>query len=236
MSKFCGNCGAQLDDSAKVCGFCGAPLENAGSPAQKIPGLDNLNNMSPEKKANVKKYGIIGGIAAAAIIVLIIVISIIAGATGPDAAAEKLSKAALVDFNAKKVIEYLPEYAFEDEDKDDAEEEFQEILDEAKEELEDEFDDYKVTIETKKSKEITKKSDKNDIFDSIELFYDDFEEDDVKKVYEVKIKITLEADDEKESDTVTLTMGKVNGDWVILNPMGIESLYSTLSSLIYEVS
>ena len=28
MSKFCGNCGAQLDDNAKVCGNCGIPTEN----------------------------------------------------------------------------------------------------------------------------------------------------------------------------------------------------------------
>ncbi len=29
MAKFCGNCGAQMEDSAKVCGYCGTPFENA---------------------------------------------------------------------------------------------------------------------------------------------------------------------------------------------------------------
>lgn len=31
MAKFCGNCGAQLDDDDKVCGQCGTPV--TGMPA-----------------------------------------------------------------------------------------------------------------------------------------------------------------------------------------------------------
>lgn len=29
MSKFCGNCGAKLEDDARVCGNCGTPLDGA---------------------------------------------------------------------------------------------------------------------------------------------------------------------------------------------------------------
>lgn len=35
MSKFCGNCGSQLDDSVKVCGYCGTPC-NSGVSVEKV--------------------------------------------------------------------------------------------------------------------------------------------------------------------------------------------------------
>ena len=40
MAKFCGNCGAKMNDSAKVCGQCGTPVD---------PDFKK-NNTSREKK------------------------------------------------------------------------------------------------------------------------------------------------------------------------------------------
>ena len=40
MSKYCGNCGAKMDDAAKVCGMCGyrfSPAETINPIAQRIP-------------------------------------------------------------------------------------------------------------------------------------------------------------------------------------------------------
>lgn len=37
MAKFCGNCGAQMDDGAKICGMCGTPFVNSGS---AVPSFD----------------------------------------------------------------------------------------------------------------------------------------------------------------------------------------------------
>ena len=49
MAKFCGNCGAQLDDGDKVCGQCGTPVNgNAGT----VPGLKVVD---PEKKKKMAK-------------------------------------------------------------------------------------------------------------------------------------------------------------------------------------
>lgn len=49
MAKFCGNCGAQLDDDDKVCGQCGTPVNgNAGT----VPGLKVVD---PEKKKKMAK-------------------------------------------------------------------------------------------------------------------------------------------------------------------------------------
>lgn len=46
MARFCGNCGAQLDDDAKVCGQCGTPIDG------NVPGLKIVD---PEKKKKMMK-------------------------------------------------------------------------------------------------------------------------------------------------------------------------------------
>ena len=73
MAKFCGSCGAQLDDSAKICGICGTPLAGV-SAKTKIPGINEIS-ISPKQKEMVKKYAPLAGIAIVALIVVIIIIS-----------------------------------------------------------------------------------------------------------------------------------------------------------------
>lgn len=48
MAKFCGNCGAQIDDNAKVCGQCGTPVDGG----TKTPPVKIID---PEKKKKNKK-------------------------------------------------------------------------------------------------------------------------------------------------------------------------------------
>ena len=39
----------------------------------------------------------------------------------------------------------------------------------------------------------------------------------ISKGYEVEIKATIKGDDEKETDTTTLSVYKINGDWCIVS-------------------
>ena len=48
MAKYCGNCGAQMEDSAKVCGNCGTPFDS------EIIKRSNTF-VDPEKKEMIKK-------------------------------------------------------------------------------------------------------------------------------------------------------------------------------------
>lgn len=48
MARFCGNCGAQIDENAKVCGQCGTPIEGS----TKTPPVKIID---PEKKKKNKK-------------------------------------------------------------------------------------------------------------------------------------------------------------------------------------
>ena len=67
MAKFCGNCGARMDENAKVCGRCGTPVESN-------PKLSSVKIIDPERKKKHKRIFIlvialilIAAIAAAAI-------------------------------------------------------------------------------------------------------------------------------------------------------------------------
>lgn len=52
MAKFCGNCGMQLNDDAKVCENCATPVANVNLNTTKtIPEVDDVNS---EKKGKVK--------------------------------------------------------------------------------------------------------------------------------------------------------------------------------------
>lgn len=92
MSKFCGNCGAQLDDSAKICGYCGTPLSGqATNKTSSIPGV--VNKASQEKMANTTaliKKGIIGIVA---VVVLILVLNVVSSFTGYKGVVRKVVNA-----------------------------------------------------------------------------------------------------------------------------------------------
>lgn len=68
MSKFCGNCGAQLDDSMRVCGYCGTPCETFAAPA--------ANPVVNPTMANTQSSGSGKEFIAAIVVVCVIVASI----------------------------------------------------------------------------------------------------------------------------------------------------------------
>lgn len=115
MAKFCGSCGAQLDDSAKVCGKCGTPLggnalNGVKNMAAKVPGLDKVTSkVTSADKQTLKKYGILGGAAIAALIVVIIIISTIVNSTGTNGLTKKYMKV-LKDGDGDAYFEMLSSY------------------------------------------------------------------------------------------------------------------------------
>lgn len=95
MAKFCGNCGAQLDEGARVCGFCGTPVEGVDTveKVRSIPGIKNESHQRMVNKTKIKK------VAKRALIVVIIAVILVAGGyvaysyTGYRGAANKVMRA-----------------------------------------------------------------------------------------------------------------------------------------------
>ncbi len=78
MSKFCENCGAEMDDNQTVCPNCGNATE-----AEKVNGASaedvKSTPTSSNKSETIKKVGIIGGIVAVVVALVAIIVSIIGG-------------------------------------------------------------------------------------------------------------------------------------------------------------
>lgn len=53
MSKFCGKCGNQLPDDAKICGYCGCVIEQPATPAQPVAPVQPV---SPVQSDNNYQY------------------------------------------------------------------------------------------------------------------------------------------------------------------------------------
>ena len=131
---------------------------------------------------------------------------------------------AMEDCNAKKYIsvtmtDFQKEYAEDhlSDDYDSLEERYEDVLDRMKDAAEDEYGDkvrYSYTVKKAKSLSDSKLKDWRDKYLDR---YDDLDKSDVKvtKGYEVKCKVTVKGKDDDDSRTVTYTILKVNGDWVI---------------------
>lgn len=86
MSKFCGNCGTQLEDDARICGQCGTPYSGDTNNKQQIPGI---NKMSLEKKRRIKFIVKLSVVAIVLIIITVIAVNIISFFTGYKGAVNK---------------------------------------------------------------------------------------------------------------------------------------------------
>lgn len=77
MSKFCGNCGSQCDDSDAVCGYCGTPF--AGEPAVTGAGKGITGSLvkNDTKKGKFIKYA---GIAVCGLLIIAVLAGILSSA------------------------------------------------------------------------------------------------------------------------------------------------------------
>lgn len=214
MSKFCENCGAEMDDNQVVCPNCGngaaeevksTVVENASSATEATSEKTSDAN-SALKSDNVKKIAIIGGIVAVAAIILAIIISIISGGWKKpiDNYFKGMQKA-----NLKTYEKAYPEF-YNDKMKLD-EDDMEKMLDS----LEDEYGEkIKISYKITKSEKI-KKDDLENIAKYIEKIY----KEDVKVTAgkEVKVKATIKGKDDEDTDTDKMYVYKIDGKWKLFN-------------------
>lgn len=50
MAKYCGNCGAKLEDSDKICGQCGMLVNNESVNLSGVKNLDKVERRKKKKK------------------------------------------------------------------------------------------------------------------------------------------------------------------------------------------
>lgn len=210
MSKFCGNCGATLDDAAVVCGYCGAPLNN------NAPGQNStINKAGVASVVNELKGNKIVKIAVpvvAALVVLIIVISIIVSNTGYKGAVKSFMKA-YKDQDIDTMISMSSDIATDAQD-DDTIDYLTEMAENHYEHVDDKCGDTKIKYEITNVKELSKSKlgDYKDIFDELDL--DSSEVEEGKKI---TLLITYDGDKRTKTHKATMVMFKENGEWKFYN-------------------
>ncbi|MBQ4561470.1 MAG: zinc ribbon domain-containing protein [Clostridia bacterium] len=264
---FCPSCGAQLPDGSAFCGNCGANFDNSANPNPN-PNPNSAPDPAPKQQSPVDKIvsfvrsNLKVVLAAVAVIVVLIIILSACGGKGYEKVAKKYAES-MLSFNYKgvnknsavnydKVMkDYVKEYCDdEDVDEDDFFDELEDEMDvkikkssdimpalfkKMKKEVKDEYDSMKFKVEI----DDTDKLDEDDIEDKLEYYESAFDSmgldiDDyvktkkIKKAYtvELDIEITVKEDGDKDTNetSMTLLVVKTGGGWKVLDLSAMQDI------------
>lgn len=208
MAKFCGNCGAELTDDAKVCGQCGTPVSGAST------NIAGLKIVDPEKQAKTQKMikRVIG--VAALVIVAVIAVNIVSAFTGSNGLLRKvMSSYEKYDIDGLVALssdiyyygeEDWVEYYFEYSVGDDL----------------DYFEsyvghNYKLSYDVKEVYTLSGRK-LDTILDTINSTYPDFDSNAISQVKVADVEVTAKEGKSSASMSVQVTMTKENGTWKLL--------------------
>lgn len=208
MARFCGNCGAQLEDNAKVCGQCGTPLDGTTA---NIPGLKITD---PEKQAKAKKTVKRIVSLAALIIAAVIVFSVASQHTGYNGLLRKVMNA-YEDYDIDTLVSLSSDVYFY-EGSNWVEYYFENAVDDDLGYFESYFgSNYKFSYEIN---EITTVSEYmlDNIRDKIESSYSGFDASTIDKIVVANITITAKQSSVSESRDIDIAMSNEGGSWKLL--------------------
>ncbi len=205
MSKFCMQCGAQMDDNAEICSSCGAAQTNAPDGAAVSAGETKKSSMAPLIAA-----------AAVVVVILLLILKALFGGSYKEPI-DNMCKA-METGKGKYLYKCMPEFLFEEQFEDMKKSEIIDELDEEAEDaldsMEDKYgDDVKVSYKIK-DKEKIDKDDLEDLEETLEDVYDSKIK--IRKGYEVEVKLKIKGDDDSDSETATVKVYKINGDWCFI--------------------
>lgn len=211
MAKFCGNCGAQVEDDAKVCGNCGVPLDGGA-----VPNIDTDN--APKKSGGNK---ILPAIIAAvvAIIVIIVAVNIVKKNTGYRATLnrafkdiEKVDSVALADEFSAVIEDIYSEYG-----SGYIEDAFDKEINNLLDDMEDKAGaNPKISYRIKKASKLSDRKVAN-LGEEIEKYDKNYDKDLLTQVVELDLEVNVKGPEDKYSlkwNDVTLV--KEDGKWKIL--------------------
>lgn len=213
MSKFCGNCGAQLDDAAKICGYCGTPLNEGNKTVSNIPGI---NYTDPEKKAKTKKRIKLFCSLAVVIVVIVLAINILSGFIGYKGVTRKVINAyksynidALIDMTSPTLLDIYDSF----DGSNYIENYYQNYLSNDLDYYEDSAGhNFKISYEINNTYELSERK-IDSLFNDLSNYGDEFDNDDISKIMVVEVKITAKDRKSTASKTIDICLSKENGKW-----------------------
>lgn len=205
MSKFCENCGAEMEDNQVVCPSCGngAEAEKATETATATEEV-KTNPTSSNKSETIKKVGIIGGIVAAIVIIIAIIASIIGSGWKKPI---KNYVAGMNKCDSDKYLSAFPDFLkMKTTDSD--------LKDSKKNDEKEYGDNVKYSAKILKKEKISK-DELKDVEEYIQKKYDT--KVSVKKGFKVKIEAKTKGKEDYDYGTSTRYVYKIDGKWKMLN-------------------
>lgn len=231
---FCEKCGKSNPDEAKFCEGCGNPLVAEADLQAAEPAADSADAFdaaAPQQAAPNNTTKKIITIAVPVLLIVIIIWSLVSCGVfkpGYEKAFSNYCKA-MQEGDGKllyntTVDPYILEGMLEGERSDYDEE--QDVIDEytdraesQRDALEDEYGEHlKITYKIRKTTEYTQ-SEIEDIAAYLEERYD-YDASDVQDVVTLRVRMTIEGEDDRESDTTEVAMMKVRGKWYVASQSG----------------
>ena len=217
MSKFCSNCGTQLDDAAVVCGNCGASVGKPSGVAGVLPA-----NLNTDK---IKKIAIPVCAGVLALIVLIIAISAISSHSGYRGIVNKVITYGYKNqkyekfpkFTSKMVLDYYEDIAGNSDE--DAEEMISDIYETVFDSCSDYFEEeletskYGIKYKVEKVKDLNKTKRESKLY----KYLDEDEYDNYEKMKEIKVNVTAKKGSRDEDVDLYIYIVKEKGGWKLLD-------------------
>lgn len=243
MAKFCGHCGAQLNDNATFCTQCGAtiapqqpaqqtasPMANLQQAAKNIDmnaikdavSVENIKNL--KNKPNKLTIAVLAVLLVLVILVIVILCSIFGGGSWKTPINNAMD--VLNDGDGDAYQELMPPYVKDMADAldgivDISDEDYDEEAENQRERLTKKYgDDAEISYEVVKKTEVD--SDDIDSYNDMSdlasvLGVKKAKKYKLTKAYKVKIKYTIEGEDDDKTDKTTVVVGKMDGTWVLLD-------------------
>lgn len=208
MAKFCGNCGAKLDDDAKVCGQCGTPLDGAST------NISGLKVVDPEKQKKVKKTLKLVAILAALVVVAVVALNIASKYTGYNGLLRKVMTA-YENYDIDTLVSLSSDMYYYGEE-DWVEYYFEYTVGNNLDSFESSVGhSYSLTYEVKETYKLSDRK-LNTLLDTIESTYSDFDVSAIKKVVVADVTVTAKQGSKSVSKDLQVTMTKEGNSWKLL--------------------
>lgn len=207
MARFCGNCGAQIDENAKVCGQCGTPVEDS----TKIPPVKIID---PEKKKKNKKIFKIVIALALVVAVAVTAINVVSKFTGYNGLLRKVMTA-YEGYDIDTLVSLSSDIYYYGEE-DYVESYFENSVGSALDSFETSVGhSYQFSYEVNETYTMSERKTK-EVLDGIEYTYPDFDVSIIEEMVVSDITVTAKQGSKSVERDLNITMSKENGTWKLL--------------------
>ena len=207
MARFCGNCGAQIDENAKVCGQCGTPVEDS----TKMPPVKVVD--SEKKKKNKKIFKAMIALALVAV-VAVTAINVVSKFTGYNGLLRKVMTA-YEGYDIDTLVSLSSDIYYYGEE-DYVESYFENSVGSALDSFETSVGhSYQFSYEVNETYTMSERKTK-EVLDGIEYTYADFDVSIIEEMVVSDITVTAKQGSKSVERDLNITMSKENGSWKLL--------------------